>query len=676
MQRPGKFLSALLWWVLIAGMQSPAWGEPIVTTTLLPAQFDSKPVSHNQEKQLWIRNNPRNDVFLQFDLSRLPEGLSREDFLNCTLRLVASDVTYDPGDGKNAGFPTPLIVGESAELDFTGNATSASIVALSTLSDTNSEKNRIAINRKASDKLTTALFNGYNSPDKKISLRLLSKSGKASVLFYAPGAEDPTNIPRLVIEYQSRPQSLLETLSWPQYQHDPEHSGQNPWRPSRTPTGFSLKTIPVKGNGSIASYPLLYRGNLYLVYTELNTNNLVALNFKGEELWRTPIGKGTVQRSPAISRTGIFYVLWEDKLAGYDLGLKGKKVGSYSMDKIDSFSMEKLTKLDTFTDLTVGNDGSLSMAVKQGDLNYIYGLTPDLQVFLKAGPFGKGQERMSTVSVSMEGRNIFAQNPEGALVVNIADPSIIRKVNLPASLSASEAYYHTPVAGREKGIMLFANYSDTASKGTVWGVSAALKPIWDSDSSISLPTQPVLSNDGKVYFIQDGVLKGHAYDQIGKPEAITLNDGEINLNSTSNLVVDGADNVYFWDNGTLWGIDTHAGKAFPTKINTKDSITGPQKFLRLMLGPDGTLWANNNNGNELFAFKPSYASGDLTLEQKDIKTQTVYRTQNDLRVGSVNVKAGTQLLFQAGNSIRLDKGFTVQKGASLLIRTDFRQAGL
>ena len=148
MQRPGKFLSALLWWVLIAGMQSPAWGEPIVTTTLLPAQFDSKPVSHNQEKQLWIRNNPRNDVFLQFDLSRLPEGLSREDFLNCTLRLVASDVTYDPGDGKNAGFPTPLIVGESAEPDFTGNATGASIVALSTLSDTNSEKNRIAINRK------------------------------------------------------------------------------------------------------------------------------------------------------------------------------------------------------------------------------------------------------------------------------------------------------------------------------------------------------------------------------------------------------------------------------------------------------------------------------------------------------------------------------------------------
>ena len=331
-------------------------------------------------------------------------------------------------------------------------------------------------------------------------------------------------------------------------------------------------------------------------------------------------------------------------------------------------------KAAAYTDLTVGNDGSLFLAVKQTkdktESYHIHGLTPDLQPFLNAGPLGVGAERISTVSVSADGRNIFAQNPEGALVVNIPDPSITQKVNLPTALSASEAYYHTPVAGRDKGIMVFANFSGNAGKGTVWGVSAALKSIWDSDSSMSLPTQPVLSTDDKVYFIQDGVLKGHTYDLIGNPEAITLNNGKDNLNSTSNLVVDGADNIYFWDNGTIWGIDTHAGNVFSTQINTKDSTTGPEKVQRLMLSPDGTLWANNNNGNELFALKPSYASDDLTLEQKDIKTQTVYRTENDLRAGSLVVDAGTQFLFQAGHSIRLDKGFTVQKGASLLIRTE------
>jgi hypothetical protein len=94
------------------------------------------------------------------------------------------------------------------------------------------------------------------------------------------------------------------------------------------------------------------------------------------------------------------------------------------------------------------------------------------------------------------------------------------------------------------------------------------------------------------------------------------------------------------------------------------------------LGPDGTLWANNNNGKELFAFIPRYAESDLVLGKEDLKTQTYYRTEKDLWAGPQVVKPGTQLLLQAGNSIGLGKGFSVQKGASLVFRIDFRQAGI
>jgi hypothetical protein len=670
MQRFGKILLVSCCWLLAACFLSTAWGEQVVTMTLLPAKYESKPISGDLKSPLWIRNSPKNDSFLQFDLSRLPEGLEREDFLRCTLRLVAAQVSYNPNDGKNAGAKVVLVKGQPVNNDFSGDAAKASIVALDTLSDTNN----IAINRKASDKFIDAVFAQYKSRDRKMSLRLFSDSHKASALFYAAGdrASTASDSPRLVIAYRPKPQSLMQTLAWQQAQHDPEHTGRSPWRPSRTPTGFSLKPVKVNGNGSIAGYPLLYQGNLYLVYKELDKNYLVALNYKGAELWRAPICtdggncNGTVQRSPVISPGGIFYVLWEGRIAGYDLNQAGKQIGHYAL--------EAQTKAADFTDLTLANDGSLFLAVRKEDLNYIYGFTPDLQPLLSAGPFGKGNERNSTVTVSADGRNIFAQTPGGAVVFDIHDPLKPQQAALLSDVSVSEAYYHMPVAGADQGTMMFANYSGTDMKGNLWSVSSGLDTIWDSPGSASLPTQPVLGAEDKVYFIQDGVLKSHPYNRKGQPKEVGIKDS---LNSTSNLIADGADNIYFWDNGTIWLADTHAGSAFATKINDGQSnYTGPEKLLRLLLGPDGTLWANNNNGKELFAFIPRYAESDLVLGKEDLKTQTYYRTEKDLRAGPQVVKPGTQLLLQAGNSIGLGKGFSVQKGASLVFRIDFRQAGL
>jgi hypothetical protein len=262
-------------------------------------------------------------------------------------------------------------------------------------------------------------------------------------------------------------------------------------------------------------------------------------------------------------------------------------------------------------------------------------------------------------------------------------------------------YFHVPVAGPEGGVMIFSDFTSKANKGNIWG-STATQIIWSSAGT--LMPQPVLGSNGRVYYIEGGILSGHHYDQVGKAGIFSSAPG---LKTTSNLVMDGADNIYFWDNGDLHGYSPEAKPLFekidftttkeglakqrpedpeeilsneeipsnkekktPKKAERNPESSGPEQFIRLMVGPDGTLWANNRNGNMLFAFTPSYASGDLTLaKDDDIKTQTVYRTQNDLQAGSVTVKAGTQLLFQAGHSIRLDKGFTVQKGASLLIRT-------
>jgi hypothetical protein len=117
-------------------------------------------------------------------------------------------------------------------------------------------------------------------------------------------------------------------------------------------------------------------------------------------------------------------------------------------------------------------------------------------------------------------------------------------------------------------------------------------------------------------------------------------------------VMDGANDVYFWNHGALYGYSPFGGALFTPGKNlgvVEDRLeTGPQKFIRLMMGPDGTAWANNKNGSALYAFEPVYADEEVTLTAKDMATQTAYRATGKLAVaeGDVTLKVGTTTLLQ------------------------------
>ena len=184
-------------------------------------------------------------------------------------------------------------------------------------------------------------------------------------------------------------------------------------RPASSLIRIELAKILGQG-GSIADYPLIYQGNIYLVGMVGSRNLLTALGFSGQKLWQEDIGTGTVQRSPAISRQGIMYIVAENQIRAYDLNHGGKPVASSSMTG----------KLSDYTDLAVGYDGSLFMVVKENDLSYVYGFTADLKPFIKSDPLAAGQQNISTVTVSPDGQKIFVQTPEGAVTIDITDPVI------------------------------------------------------------------------------------------------------------------------------------------------------------------------------------------------------------------------------------------------------------
>jgi outer membrane protein assembly factor BamB len=671
----GSVVAALI--VLLLGGPAGAQSERRLTTTLLPVKeagaIQNAPTG--DQGLLWIQNNPAKDVFLQFDLRRLPPGLREGDFVRCTLRLVARDVTYEPADNPDSGGLVVIVTGQLANDDLTPLARAPEIVSLSTLLNTGSRKNHVALG--ASDALTKAVYQEY-SGDKMISLRLHTVSHKASSLLYSTAnVPNPSHLARLVIEYKLGPPGLLESASWSQHQQNPEHTGRSPWIPFRAPTGFTLArmALPMINQvaGGIADYPLIYRGDIYLISKVLDQNHLLSLDVRGTVRWRQAIGPGTVQRSPVISGEGILYVVTENRIAAYDLNQAGKEVAAHALSG----------KPTSYTDLTQGNDGSVFLALAENDGSYIYGLTAELQPFLKSGPWASGQQKISTITVSPNGRRLFAQIPgsgripAGAVVIDVADPSEQRPIELAvrdekgAIVDKPWEYYHAPIAGPAGDVMVFSDFADQANRGNIWGFTSAGR-IW-SGAGTALP-QPALGVNGRVYYLQDGQLRAHRYDNVAAAEVVS---SDANLNTTSNLVMDGADNVYFWDNGYLHGYGPHGQPLFKrlplTGVQERKDQTreGPQQFIRLMVGPDGTLWANNQNADALFAFKPSYSAADLTLEQNDIRTQTAYRATGKLTVGGVRIDAGTQVLLQAQDGIGFAPGFMVQRGASLEARTGF-----
>lgn len=632
--------------LLVDARNVHAQGPRQWTTTILAVDA-SKP--SGPDGLLWVQNDPRKEIVLKLDLNALPAAFDPNNLLRCTLRLVADNVVFD--QGPTTGGQLILVKGRTA-----ADPNSPTIVSLSTLTPTK----KVAL--QSNDDLCKAVSDKYGSGDNVLSLTLFTESHKASSTFYSSSNFDsnPSNMPRLVLEYKPRPPGILETLSWSQRQHDPEHTGRGPWIPFTAPAGFTIQKVALppilddKGNpvsgGAIADYPQIYRGNIYLIY-QAARNYLICLDFTGRnKLWQKDIGTGTIQRSPVISRQGVLYAVTEQQIAAYDLNRNGEPAASYALTG----------KLSDYTDLTAANDGSLYLALKQDTLNYIYGFTPKLAPFLQAGPFRK---RISTVTINVQGNEIFAETEDGAVVVDVSNPSR----QLTHSWPGAWEYYNTPLAGPAGGVMIFSDFTSTANKGDVRGYGS--KQIWKSDRKTLTP-QPVLGTNELVYFIQGGKLLGQKYDKWWSPTI----DADSGLSTTSNLVMDGANNIYFWSNGTFYGYKPD-GTALFKPIVAAQSVQerkgdGPETFIRLSVAPDGTVWANNKNESGMFAFQPTYAQNDLTITNKDLLTQTAFRATGKLTVVGPDavLQNETVTLFEAGNSISFSGGFRVQNGAGLLCR--------
>jgi hypothetical protein len=629
-----------------------------VTTTLLPMENGDAIKAEGFE----IQTTPKIAATLTFDLGRLPTGPEVPAFSRCTLRIVASEVVANT-NRRDTGSKQVLVNGYVPKPKDPSKPEDPSVVALSRITANEDKQNVQPIAEGYGSSLCKAIHDAYVTAGKKFSISLATGTHNGSSIFYslskASSGDEFSRLPRLVIEYTSPPQPFLDSLSWNQRQHDSQHTGRNSWKPFEAPSGFTKEQITLPGR--IADYPLIYRGNLYLIYNDGVNNQLRCLDFSAKRtLWEANIGREAVERPPVIGPDGLMYVVTKGKIAAYDLNRTGAEVSSFAL------SGER--KLTPGTDMTVGNDGSLFLALQEkSGVNYLLGFTSKLVPFIRSTPYSQ----LSTITMSTTGDKIFAQTPEGAAILDIANPK--ERTVLPF---VGEDYYNVPVAGPAGGAMVFSTFNND-NRGRIWSYLDPVKkwqiPDTDKPEDNTSPSQPVLGENERIYFFMGGQLHNKPLIVTGKPNHEDPKPAApAPCGVGSNLVMDGGDNIYFWcKEGILRGY-----KADTSELFAPISVPGPGQFLRLQLGPDGTIWANGNN-DVLYVLKPTYAKTNLTVKPEDIKTHTVYRTTGDLTVAadvtvsSKDKEAPMEVLFEAKGSISFAKGFSVKKNASLICRTGF-----
>lgn len=526
-------------------------------------------------------------VRLAFDLASLPAGFSAAQMQRCVLRVVASEVRYVREHEAVAAVVELAVrrVGDTRPL--------------AALRDLRPDR-PVSLNPD-NGRLCEAVAEAAAAPARRLELELYTATSRASSLLHGrasaeDGVRQASHAPRLVIQYA--PDAAAAASGWRQPQHDAGHSGRGDFKPARSPGGFELQALPLPAVGEdaspglLAERPLLWRDQVIAVQKRGRLNYLVALDGKGGLLWSSEIGGGVVQRAPVISPQGLLYLVTEDAVRAWDLEAGGALRHTFRLPEV---AAQMPVRLSPFTKPTVGEDGSLYLVLGDG-FDGVLGLDARLRPFLFfALNEAVGSRMPGSAALSIDGRRLAVPTGEGAVVLDLHEPAEVERLAFGDAAAAAGWRHHLPVAGGRIGEWIFSGYDEEDGTGGVWAF-AGRAPRWQASGGTS--TQPVLAPDGRVWFVQDGALnvRGFGPGDAGRRFGA-------GLCASSNPVMDGAGNLFFWCSGTLYGFASDGRALFAGQ----GFANAPEENLALALGTDGSLWTANANGGELFVFRPHFA---------------------------------------------------------------------
>ena len=593
----------------------PAFAQRRITTTLLPVKAESTPggvgdilkISANGSDPIQSTSS----AVLTFD----PRGIPQQATINkATLRLVGKTNTTNP---------QLVRVTVDAQQDSMGQWTA--VPGESVFSATSDSLRQVVATRVQAQQT--------------IALRLTSKSRLSDWDYYALSdtAYPSSSKPRLIVEYE-----LPANLDVPFESYAPTRTS---WRFFPAPTQVKIK--PFLSSVTIISNPAFYQGqgDVYLFGKPTSQETLLyGLSSAGAVRLSIPIP--VVPGSYALAtETGLLYSVGENRIVLYDLKKQGLK--TKGVDAPD---------LKLSVPPTLGADGSLYF-VRSG-YGYVYGLNPDQQeIWRYPAEERTGAATVSRITLSPDAQRyaytLTRRDNKNALVrINTADGSAE-----PATLSDKFTEFRRPIVvkGPEQDYVVVAAYSQ--SDGTL-SVYSGGEVRWEKSGPVS---QPIVDRDGKrVFAVQNGQLQ--AYDILNREVVCT--SAETALEATSNLVLDGEENLYFWNNGTLLCYQNSCQFLF------RQPLGDLPKDLELLFAPDGTLYARTA-AQQLFSLTPVGNLSELTLEQAQVQTNTIYSAEAVRVANNVRVSKEMRLVLKAEKTISFNPGFSVEQGARLRCQIGF-----
>jgi hypothetical protein len=591
----------------------PAFAQRRITTTLLPVKAESTPGGAGDTLKISANGSDpiqsTSSAILTFD----PRGIPQQATItNATLRLVGK---------TNTSNPQLVRVTVEGQQDSIGQWTA---VPGGSVFSASSDSLRQVIATRVQGQQT-------------IALRLISKSRLSDWDYYALSdtAYPSSSKPRLIVEYE-----LPATLDVP---FEPYAPTRTAWRFSPAPTQVKIK--PFFNKVTIISNPAFYQGDMYLFGKPTSQETLLYdLSSGGVVRWSTPIP--VVPGSYALAtETGRLYSLGENRIVLYDLEKQGAKLKGVDFQDL------KLS-----VPPTLGADSSLYF-VRSG-YGYVYGLNPDQQeIWRYPAEERTGAATISRITLSPDAQRyaytLTRRDNKNALVrINAADGNAE-----PATLSDKFTEFHRPIVakGPEQDYVVVGAYSQ--SDGTL-SVYSGGEVRWEKQGPVS---QPIVDRDGKrVFAVQNGRLQ--AYDILNGDVVCT--SAETALEATSNLVLDGEENVYFWNNGTLLCYRNSCQALF------RQPLGNLPKDLELLFAPDGTLYARTAT-QQLFSLTPLANQGELILEQAQVQTNTIYSADAVRVANNVRVSKEMRLVLKADKTISFNPGFSVEQGARLRCQIRF-----
>jgi hypothetical protein len=200
------------------------------------------------------------------------------------------------------------------------------------------------------------------------------------------------------------------------------------------------------------------------------------------------------------------------------------------------------------------------------------------------------------------------------------------------------------------------------------------------------PPPPASDAEPVIYCIQDGQFRGF---RASGPQ-VCASDAK-GLGATSNLVADGAGNVYFWNetaqqSGVFYGFDRSCKSLFSQPLKGLPAKPDGSDVLELRAGPNGVFYATSNT--ELLAIQPTRSGTPSALV-----ADTRYAIQgpmalpaglaapadgpvilaglgDTLALGNLQIPATADVTCRAGKSISFGAGFAVAKGGVVRCEID------